>query len=341
MPYGMLLISINVKLNKMKILNKLSVVGLLMAVLLTGCEKENVDRIIPQSPNYTADTVDVNPLIKQMKAYSSDTFYISCISVPFPIDFLQASGNVITVSSEIELNTAMELADSIVDFVYPFTAVDSNQVIVIQKGEDLVKAIVNCSLITGPSDCDDFDAHTLLFFNALNILTTNNYVYDINYPVTLLVEGNQVVLNKDDDYLPAIGGSPFRYKETELVYPITITQFGQNIVLNSDQDVCDFYQTLNEACGNKPPHIQFFFNEGGGTAISCTYFINYPVDITLGGNVLQIKTRKDYLNLLNSSATAYNDIDLIYPVGATKYMGNTQLSFSSDADLCQYLDNCR
>ncbi|GAB4407804.1 MAG: hypothetical protein OHK0039_10450 [Bacteroidia bacterium] len=166
-------------------------------------------------------------------------------------------------------------------------------------------------------------------------------MYEINYPVTLLVQGNQVVINNDSEYLPAVGGSPSNLLPTDLVYPITITQFGRDIVLNSDTDVCQFYQTLDEPCTNKPAHIQFFFNEGSGTRISCTYFIDYPVSIISDGDTLQIQTRDAYLTELNASPNAYNDIELIYPVGAAKFIDGSQLSFGSDADLCQYLNSCQ
>lgn len=323
----------------MKILNKISFLALFVAILLTACQKENIDVIIPEDPGYQADTVNVNPYIPQMRTSSPDSIDIACLSIPYPVDFLQASGNTITVNSETELDSAVLLADSLVDFVYPFNAVGDSGLVLIEDVEDLVEAIIACA--SRPVTCSDLDAHVLLFFNGLNILTLNKYVYEINYPVTLIVEGNQIVINNDSQYLPAIGGSPFDYKETDLVYPITVTQFGRDIVLYDDEDVCEFYETLDEPCTNKPAHIQFFFNEGGGTLINCAYFINYPVDIISDNDTIQVQSRDDYLTELNSSPNAYGDIELIYPVGATRFSNGQQLSFGSDADICQYLNNCQ
>lgn len=322
----------------MKIANKISVLTLFVAILFSACRKNNFDEIITKDPGYKIDTIDVNPLLRDLRVLTPDTLYIDCVRIPFPVELLQASGNTITINSEAELDAAIMLADSIVDFVYPFEAVSNNVVTQIEKVEDLAVALTLCA--STPVDCLDQDAHVLLFFNGLNILTLNRYVYDINYPVTLIVEGNQVVINNDDEYLPAVGGSPFNLLKTELVYPITVTQFGQNIVLNSDADVCQFYKTLDEPCGNKPSHIQFFFNEGPGTPINCTYFINYPLEVNLNGNTIQIQSRNDYLDLLNSSPFAYNGIELVYPVNVSKYIGSQQVIFGSDADICQYLDNC-
>ncbi|MEZ4687754.1 MAG: hypothetical protein R3B47_17325, partial [Bacteroidia bacterium] len=257
----------------MKIVNQISLLFLSLAVLFTACQKDNYDVVLPDNPGFQPDTVNTNPLLKSMKTFSQDTIYIDCIRIPFPVDFSQASGNTITVSNNTELDSAIMLPDSLVDFVYPFDAVNDNGLIQITKIDDLVLAITDCASDT--VTCADQQPHVVLFFNALNILTLNRYVYEINYPVTIIVDGNQVVLNQDSDYLPAIGGSPFDLPNVDLVYPITITQFGRDIVLNSDQDVCAFYETLSEPCANKPAHIQFFFNEGPGTRISCTYFVDY------------------------------------------------------------------
>jgi hypothetical protein len=112
-------------------------------------------------------------------------------------------------------------------------------------------------------------------------------------------------------------------------------------VLNSDDDVCDFYQTLDEACENKPAHIQFFFNEGGGVPVDCAYLINYPVDILINGNTITVETRQDYLNELNASPSAYDDIELVYPVSLVKLNDGTQVTIESEEDICQFLDNCQ
>lgn len=326
----------------MNIINKVSFLVLFVAILFTACDKENIDEIIPESPEISVDTVEVNPLVLELRSGSSDSISLECVKIPFPIDFRQASGNTITINSQAELDSAEMLTglDILIDFVYPFEAEDDNGTIVIEDVEDLVLAIQSCGVT--PSDCTlASEAHVLLFFNGLDILTLNKYVYEINYPVTLNVEGNLVVINSDEEYLPAVGGSPFDLLETDLVYPITITQFGRDIVLTSDNDVCEFYETLDEPCANKPAHIQFFFNEGGGVAINCAYFINYPVEIVSNGATIQIQSREDYLNELNSSPNAYDNIELVYPAMMTKFSDGQQINFEADADICQYLDNCR
>jgi hypothetical protein len=327
----------------MSITSKIIFSTLFLALLFVACDRQNVDEIIPASGTFEIDSVATNPFVKNIQSSGTDSIRLDCISIPFPLDFLQASGDTITVNTGAELDSASMLADSLVDFVYPFDAVVDGSAILIQDVNGIIAALQVCGLIVidTVTDCSFSPPHVTLFFNGLNILTVNNYPYEINYPVTLVVDGNQVVINSDSAYLPAIGGSPFNYLPTDLVYPITITQFGRDIVLNNDTDVCQFYQTLLEPCVNKPAHIQFLFNEGGGTPINCAYFIDYPVEIISDGDTLQVQTRNDYLTELNSSPNAYGDIELIYPVGATKFVDGTQLSFGSDSDICQYLNTCQ
>lgn len=319
----------------MKHLLKLGALALSLAITFGSCKKENKDEIIV---DYSPETVDVNPIIKRMQSFSADTLHISCVAIPYPIEFKQVSGKKLIVNDSTELNAMYTIADSVVDFVYPFNAVIKGNSTTIGNVEELMSAIVFCD--SRKPTCADYDAHMLLFYNALNIFTTNKYVYTINYPVTVVVNGKNITLNKDSDYMPAIGGNPSRPEKATLIYPITIKQFGQTITLSNDQDVCDFHSTLSENCTNKPAHIQFFFNEGGGTPISCAYYVNYPVQVDYKGKQYDIKSRNEYLTLLNNDTDVYKGLNLVYPVKATKFQNGTQLTFQSNGEICNYLDNC-
>ena len=267
-----------------------------------------------------------------------------CLDLVYPANVVTPDGTVIVIQNEDDYANLI-LSGTEVELQYPFSLVDSSgTVIVVEEILDLIDALASCGVLIETENTDSVlcgvvDAHVLLFFNGLNIFTVNNYPYDINYPVTLIVEGNPVVVNNDDEYLPAIGGSPSNLKPTDIQYPISITQFGRVLVFNNDEEVCAFHRTLDEDCVNKPGHIQFFFNEGPGRPISCTYFIEYPVEIELNGNTIQIPSREDYLNQLTGQA-AYDNIELVYPVSALRFEDGQQVTFGSDTELCDYLDTC-
>jgi hypothetical protein len=328
----------------MKILIKINLLFLFGAILFSGCEKESFEEIVPEIPGNQVDMVEVNPLVSDLNTTSSDFIMLDCIRIPFPVDFLQASGNTITVNSEAELDAAAMLSDSIVDFIYPFEVFNDDDVtIVIEEVEDLVVALTDCVIIDNPDDnsgeCDHFPTHASLFYNAFNIFTINQYDFEVEFPFTLIVEGNEVVVNNQDEYIPAIGGNPSRFLGVEIVYPVTITQFGQQIVLNNDDEVCEFTKTLSEECENKPAHIQFFYNEGGGMPSNCAYFIDYPVEITLDGTTIQIQDPEQYRAELNASPGAYADIELVYPVTIYQFEDYDKITFQQDSDICDYLEN--
>ncbi|MCB9285668.1 MAG: hypothetical protein H6560_00005 [Lewinellaceae bacterium] len=267
-----------------------------------------------------------------------------CLELVYPFNVVDSDGTAITVNDEDEYANLI-LNGAEVELQYPFSLTNAEgDTFVIEEIFDVIEALETCGVIidinTDTLSCGDTQAHVLLFFNGLNILTLNNYEYDINFPVSLIVEGNQVVVNNEDEYLPAVGGSPFNVKQAEIVYPVTVTQFGRQIVLNNDDEVCQFYQTLDEPCENKPAHIQFFYNEGPGTPINCAYFIEYPVEIVLNGATIQVQSRDDYVTELNTPG-AYDEIELVYPVSAIKYSSGQQIIFGSDDDICEFLDNCQ
>jgi hypothetical protein len=305
------------------------VVAAVTAFLTSSCERTSVE--LPLDTGFSS-------LSAKMQLFSGDTLYISCVAIPYPIEFKQQSGSVLTVKDSSDLNLALLNPDSIIDFVYPLDVYLRGTTRTVQSIEELLTEVVMCD--TATVTCADLDAHMLLFYNALNILTINKYAYSINYPVQLQVNGQLITLNQDSDYLPAIGGNPMQPYNAGLVYPISISQFGQTLILNSDQDVCDFNATLDESCTNKPAHVQFLFNEGSGMPSGCAYFINYPVQATYNGSVVTFQNFADYTALLNSDPNVYQGLSLVYPVAAEKFQNGQSVSFSSDADICQYLSNC-
>lgn len=314
---------------------------LLSLTVLSSCDKTSIDFIEPKVSDKNPDTVDVNPYMVALKSFNTDTLYLDCIRIPLPVDVQRASGKTLTINDSKDIVAVNKSNDPAVDFVYPVSALGKTGPIVLNNVEDIIINLQYCSGSNQTNDCSNTDAHVLLFFNSLNIMTLNRYEYDIIYPVSLIVEGKKVTINSDDEYLPAVGGSPFDLLEAELEYPVAVKQFGRTIVMNNDVDVCNFYKTLDEPCSNKPAHIQFFYNEGGGTPINCTYFINYPVDIDVSGTTKRINSKSDYVAILNSSSQSYQNIKLIYPLEVTKYKGSQSQIFVSDASLCDYLTNCK
>jgi hypothetical protein len=266
-----------------------------------------------------------------------------CFSFVFPLDVrIVVPDTVATIDSEDDL-IQLYLSGVEYELIYPFDVVtESGLTVTINAPIDFIDVLIDCSIIvidTTDNSCEQTDAYVALYYNALNIFTTNNYPYDINYPTTLIVEGTSVTLNSDDDFIPAIGGNPSRFVDAEIVYPVSVTQFGRTITLNNDDEVCDFSKTLTEPCENKPAHIQYFHNTAG-VPIDCAFFVDYPLEIiNTAGNTVTIANRDDYLAELDVPG-AYDAIELVYPVTGTEVQGGQTITFANGDDICNYINQC-
>ncbi|GAB4407797.1 MAG: hypothetical protein OHK0039_10440 [Bacteroidia bacterium] len=124
----------------MSITSKTIISALLLSILFVACDRQNIDEIIPEKATFQTDTVATNPFVKRISVVP-DSILLDCISIPFPLDFLQASGDTITVNTEAELDSASMLPDSLVDFVHPFDAVVDGNVVLISGVEDIIAAL--------------------------------------------------------------------------------------------------------------------------------------------------------------------------------------------------------
>jgi len=279
------------------------------------------------------------PLFTGANGNSGDPF--DCFSFIYPIDVLIIEPDTITTVNDEDELVLLSMAGDSFELIYPVDIQDSTgMVTTLDSDMDLGLAFIDCwgFIDTTSVDPCDVEAHILLFFNGLNILTTNHYTYEMNYPITIEVNGTQVVLNEDDDYLPAIGGSPFSPESAVIVYPVSVTQFGQSIEMNNDQEVCDFVGTLSEPCINKPAHVQLFHNTFG-VPISCSFGVEFPMNLERNGVQITILNSDDYFAELNTPG-AYDELTLEYPVSVLKYDNGLTITFQSDTDVCDYLDNC-
>ena len=122
------------------------------------------------------------------------------------------------------------------------------------------------------------------------------------------------------------------------MYPISIKQFGQDRTLSSDEDMCELYESLFfNTCESKPAHIQFFYSTVM-TPIDCSIQPLLPLEVTFNSETIQLDTYEAYYDLLEEPGS-YEGIELVYPVSVQTAFGNS-ITFSSDGELCEFLNNC-
>ena len=262
-----------------------------------------------------------------------------CLTIQYPFDVATSDGTIITINNEDEyVALLMSGADSEIQF--PFSlANEDGEIFVINSIQDLVNAFHGCGIfiVIEPLDCvTDIDPSIILFYNI-----NGRYRYDINLPITLIRDdnGEEVVINDYDDYFDNFGDPFSGIVTADIVYPISIKQFGQDRVLESDEDMCELYESLFfNTCESKPAHIQFFYSTVM-TPIDCSIQPLLPLEVTFNATTIELTSYDQYYDLLEESGS-YEGIEIVYPVSALLSASGDNITFESDDELCEFLNNC-
>jgi len=138
---------------------------------------------------------------------------VLCYEIVYPFSVLLANGDEAVINNHEEY-CAIMLEGQVADFVYPITLINAEgELTVVNSQEELEQAFLDCVFI--------FEGGSELFLllaadNAFN----NGYgCYDINYPISAIVDGEEVELNNFEDAMGLVNLSP----EAQAVFPVNIT----------------------------------------------------------------------------------------------------------------------
>ncbi len=406
-------------------LHKICLLALVALMTLTACDRENVDIIVPDDPQFEPVEVDVNTLLDAMKPATADGMSLDCITVLYPFDLKTASERTVSISSEAEFRAAVsaQAADPAVDFIFPLEVRgESGKEFQVSDNTELGKRFASCTPKTGwkttnanssgagaipaflfdslcfdlvyPVSLEDqngtpYTANTVGDF--INLSATVDTLY-FALPLTVDTSGVQVSINSQTEFLDLvyfchgisapIGGSGLTFEGLcfRLLYPFdgilsdstTVTVNDENdyaaLVLAGEQIELTYPFSLEDSAGtvtvvnddttlfniligcgiieigpptacNTPAHALLFFNANMPT-MSCSYQINYPVQLVADSVTYTVNDLNDYLDVYNMYQFQLDKIDLIYPVSVTPYNGGTVITFTSDSAVCGYFDGC-
>ena len=81
----------------MKTLYKLSTLVFVFAMLLTACNKDNIEEVTPEDPNYVPTTTKTNNLIDSERSSTTSTgVEMACLQINYPFDMVLESEETIT-----------------------------------------------------------------------------------------------------------------------------------------------------------------------------------------------------------------------------------------------------
>lgn len=308
----------------MNFLNKFSVVILMLTLLLTACNKENIDSTIPEDPNFQPTTVDVNNMLGAMKPISPNGLDLGCLTVVYPFDLTLESNTTITINDEAEFQVAldMESPNQVVDFVFPLSILDGDgNATQVADNNELGVAFVSCIPSTGWTTSSNTEEIIPAFLLV-------DLCLDLVYPVNLEdVNGNTYIANNESEFIDLSATNDELFFSLPLA---VIDQDGNQVVIN---DLNSFFDLSYECDGISTPVI------GDGNLIEgfgCYDELVYPADVLLSdGSTLTLDNADDYANLVLSGQEA----ELQFPFSLADSTG-TVVVISDTLDLIEAVISC-
>jgi len=304
----------------MSIINKILVLTSIIALLLlTACEKDPIDKIVPLEP-VEAQTQEQseNPLIKSSGKMSTEGFAIDCIAINYPFDFALESGATITVNNNDETEIALYSEDDyVIDFVYPVEAVDQDgNSLTINNVDELAEAFIECIPEDGWDDFEEFG------FPAFDF---EGMCVNIVYPLTLQSDNESTTtVNNEQEFANALANEFYYFS-----FPITvIDEEGNTLMMEDDMalmnalfDCADYYDPHTEIC---PFDFSFCFE------------LIYPVTLVdESGNTSTVNDEDELYTQLFSGKV----IDFVYPISLVLKDGTT-LTADNETAFTELLTDC-
>ena len=307
----------------MKILNKFSLVILLLAVLLTACNKENIDTTIPEDPNYQPTNVVVNNLVTGLVANTVTGLDLGCLTVIYPFDLSLEDSTTITINSEADFQAAITMTapNLVVDFVYPLNIIDNDgNAVQAADANELGVAFASCIPTTGWTTSVNND-------QIIPAFLLNDFCFDLVYPTDLEdTDGNTYVANDQSEFIDLLA----TVNELFFSLPLTVVdQDGNQVVITDTNSFFD----LSYQCNNVTPAVC-----GNGIVIQgfgCSELV-YPVDAaTTDGTIITVNNADEYSNLILSGEI----LELQFPFSLVDSTGTNTVINNVD-DLVNALTAC-
>jgi len=272
-----------------------------------------------------ATTNGSTPLIP---AYLFDNY---CFDLVYPVDLQDSSGTAYVATSDsqfIDLVTTIQP----LFFSTPFTVDSSGTQFTINNLNEFIDIVYSCDDVNPP----------VAGPNGFEVV--NFACYELVYPVDVIVGNGPVQqVNDGNEYFNLILSG----LHVELQLPFSLQDSAGGItVVNDIEDLLDVLTacglvvvdttTNNTAC-NTPAHALLFFNT---SSIQCRYSINYPVQVEAEGVTYNLNNLTEYLDVYNMYSRNIDAITLLYNVSITLQSDGSTTTFTSDTELCNFIDGC-
>jgi hypothetical protein len=296
-------------------------------VFLNSCEKENIDEIIVEEPDYIPDTTKSNNLLQHLKPGNTPgAATMNCVNIQYPFKLELASGTIISINSKEDLMIVMDVStkDKPVDFVFPLDILNAGgQPVRIFTNKELGKDFASCIPQTG------WAAAMTTNQTLPACLYGGLFCFDLVYPLSLTDEaGNIFTVGSELELIDLFAGTQ---SYLAFILPVSVINTESGI-LSEIQNMDDFWQVMGE-CKDVTPLVT-----GEGIEIQgfICYELVFPTQMLDGnGNLLTVNSADEYAVLVLNG----EPLELVYPFSLKDSDGNT-INIDDIFDYIKALNNC-
>lgn len=298
-----------------------------MIPFLSSCEKENIDVVTLEEPDYEPENLKSNSLLKQVKTdNTAGAVEMNCVTLQYPFKLELKSGNTTIINSKADWALVLDESakDKPVDFVFPLDILNAsgNQVRInsnLELGKDFASCIPQKGWTAAMSANQTVPA---CLYGGL-------FCFDIVYPISLTDENGKV--SNVNSEVALIDLFTQTQNSLSFILPISVVNNDngtQTVIENLD----DFWNVIGQ-CKDITPVVTIdgFLFQG----FVC-FDLVYPTQmLDKNGNTITVNTAEDYaLLVLNGEP-----LKLTYPF-LLKDTDGVTINITNKINFIQALNDC-
>jgi hypothetical protein len=302
-------------------LHKICLLAVVALMTLTACNRENVDQIVPDDPQFEPVEVDVNTLMGAMKATNSEGMSLGCMTVLYPFDLKTVSEATVSISSEEDFHAAVspQIADPAVDFVFPLEVKGA--------GGSRAQMMNNAELGTSFGSCTPTTGWTALATSSAGSIPAflfDSLCFDLVYPVDLEDQnGTPYTATNQGDFINLLATVDTLY----FSLPVTVDTSGVQVTISTQAEFLDLVYTCQ---GISAP-----VGGGGFTIQGFCQKLLFPFDVSLtNGTIETVNDQNDYATLV----LAGEYLELVYPYSLEDSAGTVTVINDDTALIAVFID---
>ena len=257
----------------------------------------------------------------------------SCFELVFPITVISGTGETEITDEEAfdEFLISLNPNDTVpFRFAFPFSVLldDDDEIVVISSNEDLEEVLEDCDF----REWDDDDYLDDCFGFGLG-----GDCFEINFPLTLLINDQPVILDDEEDLLEVLGNLEQDGEvDIELEFPVSITLLSDDSVVTANSEE-ELEETIEDACDwDDDDDEDWDINEGYGC-----FEINFPLNLTINGETVTINSEEDFATIfIDLDGDVGLDIELAYPVTVTVFADSSTVVINNEEEWEALCDAC-